>query len=277
MVGGSNPLVPTIFFIQRSHTVALILLTNDDGIDADGLRHLEQSVRGLADLVVVAPDRERSAVSHALTIHTQLESSRVAENRYALNGTPADCVIYALTQLLPAAPDLVISGINHGANLGHDINYSGTVAGAREAFRRGIPALAVSQAYSKKTPLTFEHGAAFSRTLVETLLQKEKGEGYCLNVNFPVGSIRGVRVTRQSCASHFPHFNSLDGAAFGPAGGGPREEDRYWEICPDYLAVAEQFVSITPLRRDLTDYQVADFLRRDGMRSLFGGEAPELG
>ncbi len=113
--------------------------------------------------MVVAPDRERSAVSHGLTIHSHLELQRSARADLTLNGTPADCVIYALSRLLTQTPDLVISGINHGANLADDIMYSGTVAAAREASRHGIPAMAVSQAYDEK-PIRFERAGDFTRT-----------------------------------------------------------------------------------------------------------------
>ena len=130
--------------------MTVILLTNDDGIEAEGLKTLEEALKDLAHLVVVAPDQERSAVSHGLTLRAPLSLQEIGPDHYVLNGTPADCVIYALRHLFVQFPDLVISGINHGANLGDDIMYSGTVAAAREAAAHGIPSMAVSQAYDEQ-------------------------------------------------------------------------------------------------------------------------------
>ena len=181
MVGGSNPLVPTI----NVFAVKVILLTNDDGIEAEGLKVLEKALKGLAHLVVVAPDRERSAVSHGLTLHAPLSLKELKTDRYVLNGTPADCIIYALRRLFVQFPDLVISGINHGANLGDDIMYSGTVAAAREACSHGIPALAISQAYTDGKRIRFKAGAEFVHNLVEAMLSNGLSGELCLNVNAP--------------------------------------------------------------------------------------------
>jgi len=246
--------------------VAIILLTNDDGIEAEGLRVLEECIEGLADAVVVAPDSERSAVSHGLTIRSPLESQRLAANRYSLNGTPADCVIYALKKILPGRPALVISGINRGANLGDDIMYSGTVAAAREASHRGLAALAVSQAYDEN-PVRFDRGAKFIRMLVKTMLEQKSDGGLCLNVNIPVQKIRGVKITRQGCAPHYPHFNSLDrNGEVGAAGFDPGDASHKSNIPPDFQAIMENFISITPLQRDQTDYETADLLLKDAPR-----------
>jgi len=229
--------------------VPLLLLTNDDGIGAEGLRCLERSLEGIGDIVVVAPDRERSAVSHGLTIHAPLELQKIAPDRYTLNGTPADCVIYALAHLVNRRPDLVISGINHGANLGDDIMYSGTVAAAREASRHGIAAIAISQAYSNSN-IRFDKGARFARSLAERLLSERANGGIYLNVNIPVRKARGVRITRQGCSLHFPHFNSLDRHETTFA----ENHQRMSTIPVDYQAIVDQYISITPLQRDQTDY-----------------------
>ncbi len=258
VVGGSNPLVPTIFFI-----VTLILLTNDDGIEAEGLRALEECLAGLGEVVVVAPDRERSAVSHGLTLRSPLELHQVREKHFELNGTPADCVIHAFRQVLPVYPDLVISGINHGANLGDDIMYSGTVAAAREASRRGVASLAVSQAYDD-SPIRFERGTKFVRFLVKTMLERAFNGGLCLNVNIPVKRIRGARITRQGCALHFPHYNSLSAGPDGSTAGTENQVKSGQSTIPlDYEAISEHFISITPLQRDQTDYALADMLQKD--------------
>ncbi len=248
VVGGSNPLVPTIFFI-----VPIILLTNDDGIEAQGLRSLEAALRGLSDLLVVAPDRERSAVSHGLTIHTPLELNTIDEAHYTLNGTPADCVIFALTHLTAVPPDLVISGINHGANLGDDLMYSGTVAAAREASHHGIPALAVSQAI-KDGPIRFDEAAGFVRHLAEEMLAKKSFSGICLNINVPAGRPRGVKITRQGCAFHFPEFGSMEKLGGGERSPHRADHERKSGIAPDFHALIDHYISVTPLQRDQTDY-----------------------
>jgi 5'-nucleotidase len=231
--------------------VAQILLTNDDGIDSEGLRALEACLQGVADLVTVAPDRERSAVSHGLTIRSALTLERVADHRYSLDGTPADCVIYALGRILQQPPALVISGINRGANLGDDLMYSGTVAAAREASRHGVPALAVSQAIGD-APVRFERGAKFTRTLVRTMLEHRPNGGLCLNVNIPPAGIRGVRLTRQGCSVHMPHFGVSEGREGLSAV--KEAESRKVEVPLDTESIMAAYISITPLQRDSTDY-----------------------
>jgi 5'-nucleotidase len=247
--------------------VTLILLTNDDGIDAQGLRVLEESIEGLGEIIVLAPDRERSAVSHGLTLRSPLELNEVKESHYSLTGTPADCVIYALSKKLSSFPDLVISGINHGANLADDIMYSGTVAAVREASRRGIPSIAFSQAYDDE-PIRFDKGKKFIRTLIRTVLEKKLDRGLCLNVNIPVRRIRGVKITRQGCALHFPHFNSHKPRAVEvEANSDADAEGRRSGMMLDYEAISEHFISVTPLQRDQTNYSMAEILEKD---------APEL-
>lgn len=245
-------------------TVKVILLTNDDGIEADGLKTLESALKGLAHIVVVAPDQERSAVSHGLTLRTPIHLTEVAADHYVVNGTPADCVIAALRHLFVQFPDMVISGINHGANLGDDLMYSGTVAAAREASHHGIPAVALSQAYDEK-PIRFKEGAAFARDLISALLHNGLGGEICLNVNFPVRSIKGMRITRQGCAEHVPHFNALDYKAdynAVPFRGGARECQKS-DFMSDHKAIMEHYVSITPLQRDQTDYNAVQSLIDD--------------
>ncbi len=240
----------------------VILLTNDDGIEAEGLRSLEDVLKELAHIVVVAPDQERSAVSHGLTLRTPLAATEIEPDHYLLNGTPADCVIYALRHMFIQFPDLVISGINHGANLGDDIMYSGTVAAAREASAHGVPALALSQAYDEK-PIRFKGAVEYSRDLVAALLHNGLGGEICLNVNFPVRKIKGTKITRMGCSEHVPHFNALDyktdydAVPFSP--GAYQKTD----FLSDRQAIVEHFVSITPLQRDQTDYAAAQSLLRE--------------
>jgi 5'-nucleotidase len=245
--------------------VTVILLTNDDGIEAEGLTILEAALKDLAHLVVVAPDQERSAVSHGLTLHTPLAAKEVKPGHHILNGTPADCVIYALRRLFTMPPDLVISGINHGANLGDDIMYSGTVAAAREASHHGIPSMAVSQAYDDK-PIRFKEGAAYVRDLVAAMLRNGLFGEICLNVNIPVRKIKGIRITRQGCEEHIPHFNALDYRTdYNEVPISPGDS-RKTEFISDHRAIIEHYVSITPLQRDQTDYSAAQSLVREAVR-----------
>ncbi len=257
--------------------MTLILLTNDDGVEADGLRILEESLAGLGEIVVVAPDRERSAVSHSLTIRSPLALREIGPSRYSLDGTPADCVAYAVRNILAGAPDLVVSGINHGANMGDDIMYSGTVAAAREASKRGIPAIAMSQAYDDQ-PIRFKEAGKFARRLVETMLEKKSDGGICLNVNIPVRKVRGVKITRQGCANHYPHFNSLDHKEAGAyQADEPEEHPAKPGMSFDYEAILQHFISITPLQRDQTDYATADLLLKDAPRLFRRFRIPGIG
>jgi 5'-nucleotidase len=243
--------------------VKSILLTNDDGIEAEGLTVLEEALRDIVHIVVVAPDRERSAVSHGLTLHSRLDLKEIKPDRYTLNGTPADCVIFALRRLFVQFPDLVISGINHGANLGDDIMYSGTVAAAREASRHGIPAMAISQAYYDGKPIRFKDGAAYACKLIAALLANGlKGE-ICLNVNIPIRKIRGMKITRQGCSEHIPHFNVFDEEADHDTIPFSFNPNRKIALISDHQAIIDEYVSITPLQRDQTDYASAKSLIRD--------------
>ncbi len=244
-----------------------ILITNDDGIHAEGLRRLEERLRELAEITVVAPHRERSAVSHGLTIDVPLEHIEISDGHYTLNGTPADCIIYALKWIVGIPPDLVISGINHGANLGDDIMYSGTVAGAREAARHGIPAIAISQAYDER-PIRFDGGLKYIPHLVEAVLKQRFSGAICLNVNIPVRKIRGVKVTRQGCSFHFPHLNVLDRQGLDDLTDHAAAHQVRSDIPFDFAVLLDHFISVTPLQRDQTDYVLASSLLSDLPDSL---------
>ena len=229
-----------------------ILLTNDDGIEAEGLKSLRDVLRNIAHVIVVAPDRERSAVSHGLTIHERLQFQDAGTDSFSLNGTPADCVIFAMDQLLPEPPDLVISGINHGTNLGDDIMYSGTVAAAREAAKYGIPAIAVSQGFVDRKKIRFGEGIEFMRDMVKSMFDVGFNGELLLNVNFPIGKIRGTKITRHGCSDHIKHFNVPD--KYHPPTG--YVFDLNEELLTDKQAFLDGYVSITPLHRDQTDYDV---------------------
>lgn len=232
----------------------LILLTNDDGIEAEGLLALERALSKLGTVVLVAPDEERSAVSHGLTIHRPIRAFEISQNHYALSGTPTDCVIFALRKVLPRRPDLVVSGINHGPNLGDDVVYSGTVAGAREAAIHRLPALSVSAVVSEETPFDFGQAAELVLWLIDELVPFPRGTFF--NVNIPSGNPVTYRLTRQG--SQIPGGSVEEKKD-------PRGRRYYWigrnerewmiEADTDFEAIREGIVSVTPLQRDQTDYQ----------------------
>lgn len=172
-----------------------ILVSNDDGIHAEGLHALEAALREFADVVTVAPESEQSAASHALSLARPLRLRRAGENRWAVDGTPADCVYVALHHptLLPRKPDLVVSGINHGPNLGSDVFYSGTVAAAREGTLRGVDALAVSLAQGGKR----DEAAALAVRVAQQILKtgKTPRPRQLFSLNIPAGTVRGLRAT----------------------------------------------------------------------------------
>jgi len=237
-----------------------ILLTNDDGVHAPGLLALEKSLSGRHTVVTVAPDRERSAVSHAITLHVPLRVTRVREHgsgmSYSVTGTPADCVKLALGELLEFRPDVVVSGINPGPNVGINLNYSGTVSAAREAALLGCRAIAVSVASPEA--VCFAVAAEFAAVLAARVAGQALVPGVFLNVNVPDvprEEIRGVRVCRQGSARLEEAFHRrLD----------PRNHVYYWQGSEtqlfgdspdeDGVALRERCISVTPVRCDMTEH-----------------------
>jgi len=234
----------------------LILLTNDDGYDAPGLTRLAQNLRRTARVMIVAPDGEQSAISRALSLHRIIRSRHLDDGRIAVAGTPADCINYALFGRGRCRPDLVISGINRGPNLGDDIAYSGTVAGAAEAAAYGFKAFAVSLAVDKKND--FKLAARWAGKIARQLLRRSLPRRCYLNVNVPDNGKppRGVKITT---VGERRYSNSLTrrqdpfGKEYFWLGGGKPQ----WEPSPeaDQDAVAAGFVSITPLSLDLTAHE----------------------
>ena len=228
-----------------------ILLTNDDGVSAPGLATLATCLGPLGDVVVVAPAEESSAVSHALTVRRPLTLSNVSNGWSAVDGTPTDCVNVAVSELLEAPPDLVVSGINNGLNIGDDVTYSGTVAGALEGILLGIPAIAVSQ--QRTLPMHYDRAGIVAAQLAAAVLDEGLPPRTLLNVNVPRGTPHGVRVTVQ--AGRTQEF-ALESA---PA---PSERTRVWigaasfdwdaQPDSDYRAIQDRWVSVTPLRPDWT-------------------------
>ena len=230
-----------------------ILLTNDDGIQAEGLRALAGALRDFATISIVAPSREQSGAAQSLTLRTPIICHPVAERQWAIDGTPADCVIVALHKLLPEKPDLVIAGINHGANLGENAYYSGTVGAAREAALHHIPALAISLC-SKKAKVSFDAAARVARMATELLLKEGLPDQVLLNVNVPEPWQGSVKFTRQSKKITRNQLSE---------GQDPRGRAYYWlfeqridkdvEPNTDYAAIFAGTVSVTPLHLDPTD------------------------
>ncbi|MDY6952026.1 MAG: 5'/3'-nucleotidase SurE, partial [Thermodesulfobacteriota bacterium] len=201
-----------------------ILLTNDDGIHAKGLWAVEQVLSRQYKVSVVAPDKERSAVGHSITLTSPLRLSKIETNGglgYAVNGTPADCVKLAVLEILERRPDMVVSGINPGANVGINLNYSGTVSAAKEAALMGIPAIAVSQ----DPPANHEYGVAahFVGSLISRVMTEGLPPGTFLNVNIPncpAEEIEGVRITRQAMSRLEETFHKRTD---------PRDQSYYWQ------------------------------------------------
>jgi 5'-nucleotidase len=246
----------------------IILLTNDDGIHAEGLRYLKTAVHGLGDVFVVAPESEQSAIGHAITLYEPIRVREIARDGgfygYGVGGTPADAVKLAIHSLLPQPPDLVISGINDGANLGINVLYSGTVSAATEAAILGAPAMAVSLAQKKSPP--FEWALPHVRSLARLILRDGLPPGVALSVNIPAlpqEQVRGYKLTRQGLVKSQESYERRED---------PRGNSYYWlsgeiqlaspEDSTDYHAVRDGYVSVTPLHYDLTAHSHASDLAR---------------
>ena len=250
--------------------MASILLTNDDGIHADGLAQLAESLAPLGDTIVVAPEQERSAVSHALTLHNPLRIREMADSRYAIDGTPADCVYLGALQVMENKPDLIVSGINRGANIGDDVTYSGTIAAALEGTILGVRSIAISQEAKADVPrgsgsgrFDFTAAGAIARRLAEWVLETGIPSDILLNVNVPAGEINGLRITRQGKRTYDEVVHE---------GTDPRGSKYYWigsglgrhfdqAIDTDYTAVRDGYVSLCPLHLDLTHHPSVEALQ----------------
>jgi 5'-nucleotidase len=231
-----------------------ILVTNDDGFDAPGLAALTRAMEALGQVVVVAPDREQSATSHALTLDRPLRVQRVDERRYRIDGTPTDCVHLAIDSLTGGQlPDLVVSGINRGLNVGDDVTYSGTVAGALEGTLLHVPSIAFSAATNKEGRAEYGPAGEIARSIAAEVLRHGLAPGVLLNVNVPLRTPRGVRITRQGTR----RYRATAVERTDPAG-----RPYVWiaglDVTPtgepdgDHLAIRQGYVSITPLHANLT-------------------------
>jgi 5'-nucleotidase len=232
----------------------VILVSNDDGIHAPGIGALASALERVGEVWVVAPDRERSAVGHALTLHRPLTAEPLGPRRFAVNGTPSDCVNLALLGLLPDRPRIVVAGINAGSNLGDDVTYSGTVSAALEAALLGVSGLAVSLV-KPGDAASYRPAAQTAARLVRLLLQDHDRPMTLLNVNVPPGQPRGLKLTRlgrRLYSERVVERQDPRGRRYFWIGVGPPA----WETGEDtdYAAVHAGHVSVTPLMLDLTDY-----------------------
>jgi 5'-nucleotidase len=230
-----------------------ILVTNDDGYFSPGIRALADALAPLGHVTIVAPQTEASAVGHALTLRRPLRLEQIEAHVFAVDGTPTDCVNIACSQVLEGPPDLVVSGINKGLNIGDDVTYSGTVAGALEGALLGYPAMAVSLQFSRDG-YEFVPVAAAAATLAAQLLARPLPPRTFLNVNAPSGGFRGVRVTVQAKRNHITKVaRRVD----------PRGQAYFWieeahddwepHDASDHQAIRDGFLSVTPIQPDLTD------------------------
>src|SRR5439155_21753993 len=229
----------------------IVVLTNDDGVHAPGLGALENALAELGEVYVVAPEREQSACGHALTLHRPLRPLRLGERRFSVNGTPSDCVNLAVLGFMPERPAIVVSGINHGANLGDDVTYSGTVSAAMEATLLGVPAVAVSLLEGGD----LAYAAVVARLLATRVLVEGLPRKTLLNVNVPPPPVRGLRVTR---LGHRVYSDKIVEQA------DPRGRTHYWIGAgapagealdgTDMGAIHDGYVAVSPLHLDLTNH-----------------------
>ena len=234
-----------------------LFITNDDGYDAKGIQILTAALEGVGNLFVAAPAREQSASSHSLTVRQRIATSKVKENHYKVYGTPTDSVLLGIHALLGRKPDLVVSGINHGPNMGEDVSYSGTVAAAIEGTMLGVPSLALSSLQRKISSV--ERIGRIARVIVDTALRIGIPKNCLLNVNIPdpdVAPIKGIRITKLGSRAYDNLLKAErddDDRVYYTIGG----DDPVWkqDDGTDIAAVRMGYVSVTPLHLDVTDYK----------------------
>lgn len=246
---------------------ARILISNDDGIHAPGLKVLEHIAKSVCeDVWVVAPETEQSATGHSLTLRRPLRIHKHSERRYSIDGTPTDCVLLAMNEILKDdKPTLVLSGVNRGGNLGEDVTYSGTIAAAMEATLLGVPAIAFSQYFVDASRVKWSTAEQHGVTLLKELATTDWPKNTLINVNFPdviASSVKGIEVTRQG------RRKIGDDLARGKD---PRGEDYYWIGAlrseetflegTDLHAVVNGYISVTPVSLDFTDYDTLKALK----------------
>jgi 5'-nucleotidase len=237
-----------------------ILVTNDDGVHSEGIKALADALRPLGDVTVVAPIQEASAIGHALTLRRPLRIDTLAPGVFAVDGTPTDCVNLAIVHVLKRKPDLIVSGINKGWNLGDDVTYSGTVSGALEGALLEIPSIAISTQRIRDA-CEFGTSATAAAIVAQAVLERGLPKFTLLNINVPMGPTKGFRVTVQAKRNHVTVVSErMD----------PRHREYYWieegenEWEPhdrsDYQAVRDGYISITPLQPDMTAYDALAYV-----------------
>ena len=250
----------------------IILVTNDDGISSPGIKILSKTLNSIGDVYVVAPETEQSAVAHALTLHRPLKSDRTGKNSYFINGTPTDCVIIGVNKLLPVRPDIIVSGINNGGNLGDNLTYSGTVAAAIEGTLLGIPSMAISLATEyvnnhgpRKLTAGFHRAAACAKDIVGKILEKGLPTDTLLNINVPnVPDIKGTKITKQGKLVYDNGIQEISD---------PRGKECYWigggepqwktGGNTDLDAIHNKYISVTPVHLDLTNYSALKHMEKN--------------
>ncbi|HVT45689.1 MAG TPA: 5'/3'-nucleotidase SurE [Thermoanaerobaculia bacterium] len=249
-----------------------ILVTNDDGIYSEGLRKLAETCKGIGEVTIVAPDREQSAASHALTLNRPLRLLQLQENEYIVDGTPTDCVNLGVLYLLKhRRPDIIVSGINFGPNLGDDVTYSGTISAAFEGALLGIPSIAFSALIGEH--FSFDRCAELAGRLIRhALSEDERRADIVLNVNFPVRGFHGIRITRlgkRVYSEGVIERSDPRGKKYFWIGGEPP----VWQDAEgtDFQAVERGYVSITPLHLDLTHHESIERLK--GLEALLAHAA----
>lgn len=239
-----------------------ILITNDDGIHSEGIEALEEALKEIGDVYVVAPESEMSGASHSLTLARPLRIRQIDSRHWTVDGTPTDCVTFAINRILSPEqqPHICASGINHGANLGDDATYSGTVAGAMESTILGVPGIAFSLVANRNHDFTW--AAKVAKELTRKAIKEGLPDGTLLNVNVPKGEPKGILITKQGFKNARPIISEhVD----------PRGKFYYWigeersgfhaEGGTDFEAVDEGFVSVTPMRSDLTNHLAIEILQ----------------
>jgi 5'-nucleotidase len=249
----------------------LILVTNDDGYRSEGIAALARALGAVGEVTIVAPIEEASAIGHALTLRRPLRLERISAAVYAVDGTPTDCVNLAVAQVFPRLPDLVVSGINKGWNLGDDVTYSGTVAGAMEGALLGMPSLAVSLRQTRGE-YDFSHAAQAAATLAEALLHTPLPPRTFLNVNVPKGAPKGIRATVQAKRNHVTSIaerHDPKGRPYFWIEEGQNEWDPHDRS--DYQVARDGYVSVTPLHCDLTAHDVLSAVEQLSVRAQESG------
>ena len=240
-----------------------ILITNDDGIHSEGIAALEEALKEIGEVYVVAPESEMSGASHSLTLARPLRIRQIDERHWTVDGTPTDCVTFAINRILSPdeQPHICASGINHGANLGDDATYSGTVAGAMESTILGVPGIAFSLVANRNHDFT--SAARIAKELTQKAIEEGLPPGTLLNVNVPKDAIKGIKITKQGFKNARPIISEhID----------PRGKFYYWigeersgfhaeSGDSDFEAVDEGYVSVTPMRSDLTNYSAIELLQ----------------